>query len=62
MGAKLPQYPPTVKTLPDGRPNPLYDPGRKPAPSPPLPPPKCAATAVATIRILWEQASGAQEL
>ncbi len=29
MGTKLPTYPPNVKMLPNGKPNPLYDPSHK---------------------------------
>jgi hypothetical protein len=39
MGTKIPQYPPNIKTLPDGTLNPLYNP-EKNKPPPPPPPPK----------------------
>ena len=40
MSAKQPTYPPTCKTLPNGRPNPNYDPNFRPLriASPPPPP------------------------
>ena len=48
------QYPPTVSFLPDGKPNPLYDPSHtKPEPPPPPPLKKVQAVCV-TVRVARE--------